>query len=195
MIASVDLSLRSTGIIALDDNKNLIDFKLVKSKPNEGKTKKERENGLPILNDEDLIIFNSSEIIWFINTVCAKNVLDAILIEGLSFNSKSGSKDILAGNAWLLRVELKRTFSKVPIHIIPVQSWRSKILNKQDRADAKAKYGKKWQKEGVVEKLPEEVKGKFVSYITKNKFDKTGLFDLADAFAMGVYYLDYVEGK
>jgi len=186
MIISIDLSLRSTGVIALDDNKNIIDFKLIKSSNKPHKI-------LPCLNDEDLIIYNSTEIVKFVSQVIGKHGLDAILIEGLSFGSLSGSKDSIAGNIWVLRVELKKKFPLIPVHIIPVQSWRSKILNKQDRADAKAKYGKKWQKEGVVEKLPEEVKEKFVAYITKNKFDKTGLFDLADAAKMGEYLLDYVS--
>lgn len=189
MIISIDASLRSTGICAIDENKNLLNFGLIKSKPNEGKTKKEKANGLPILNDEDLIIHNTSEVIEFIEQCAAFEAIDAIVIEGLSFNSLSGNRDLIDGNFWGIRVAIKKKYPTIPVEIVSVQSWRNAILNKADRKKAKELYGKLWQKKGVVDKLPENVKSKFMDYLKFKSFENTGLYDLADSFMLGNYYL------
>lgn len=184
MIISIDLSLRSTGAVAIDDEKNLIDFALVKSC---NKPCKYAE----VFNGEELISYNTKRIMEFIEKK-SMNSIDAILIEGLSFGSLSGSKDILAGNFWYLRVRLKERFPGVPIHIIPVQTWRNKILSKQDREIAKGLYGKKWAKQAVVEKLPKrKVKERFLEHIKAHGYCKDSLFDLADAYGIGIYWVDY----
>lgn len=190
MIISLDISLRSTGLCAVDENQNLLNFGLIKSKPNEGRTKKEKANGLPILNDEDLIIYNTSEVIKFIEQSAALEAIDAIVIEGLSFNSLSGNRDLIDGNFWGVRVGIRKKYPNVPVEIISVQSWRNKILNKEDRKRAKELYGKGWQKKGVVDKLPEDIKAKFMGYLKWKGYESTGLYDLADAFAISRYYLE-----
>lgn len=189
MIISLDISLRSSGLCAISEDKSLLNFGLIKSKPNEGKTKKEKANGLSVLNDEDLIIYNTKEVIKFIEQSAELEAVDAITIEGLSFNSLSGNRDLIDGNFWGIRVGIRKKYPTVPVEVVSVQSWRNKILNKEDRKKAKEMYGKGWQKKGVVDKLPEEVKAKFIGYLKCKEYESTGLYDLSDSFAIGQYYL------
>lgn len=190
MIISLDISLRSTGLCAVDENQTLLNFGLIKSKPNEGKTKKDKANGLPILNDEDLIIYNTSEVIKFIEQSAELEAIDAIVIEGLSFNSLSGNRDLIDGNFWAIRVGVRKKYPHVHVEIVSVQSWRNKILNKADREIAKRVHGKGWQKKGVVDKLPEGIKAKFMGYLKWRGYEPTGLYDLADSFSLNRYYLE-----
>lgn len=190
MIISIDASLRSTGLCAVDENKTLLNFGLIKSKPNEGKTKKEKSNGLLVLNDEDLIIYNTVEVLKFISQCAELEAVDAIVVEGLSFNSLSGNRDLIDGNFWSIRVGIRKKYPTIPVEIVSVQSWRNKILNKEDRKKAKEVYGKGWQKKGVVDKLPEDIKAKFMGYLKWKGFESTGLYDLADSFSLSRYYLE-----
>lgn len=182
--------MRSTGACAVDDNSKILGFELIKSKPNEGKTKKQKNNNIPILNDEELIIYNSGKVVQFVERMSETNGLDIILIEGLSFGSLSGNRDLIDGNFWGIRVGLKKKFPFVPIEIITVQSWRNKILNKQDRKEAKEKYSKQlWTKKAVVDKLTDGQKEMFKNYIKKNGFEPTGLYDLADSYSIAKYWI------
>lgn len=183
MIISIDLSLRSTGICAFQEGE-LIDFTIIASATGNEKTK----THLPVFNGEDLLIYNADKINEFINHQ-DKYALDGIVIEGLSFGGLSGNKDILQGNFWYVRCELHRCcFGIIPIGIVPVTSWRSKTINKIERSEALEKYGKKtYLKKGVYDKLPEEIKMRFQEYITKNKLKKDAVYDLADAYFLGIY--------
>jgi hypothetical protein len=55
-----------------------------------------------------------------------------IAIEGLSFNAKSGSKDLIAANFWYLQMELERVYPGVPVHIFPVTTWRCPLFSKEE---------------------------------------------------------------
>ncbi len=112
MHLGIDLSLRSAG---LHINNN---FKLIQ---------------ISNLNDEDLLIKIADEICKFISETNPTQ----INIEGLSFNSISGSKDIIAGNFWNLRCSLKKEFPLIPIKIIPVTQWRNPLFTKNDRKTLK----------------------------------------------------------
>lgn len=177
MQIGIDLSLRSTGLVAIDENLDVKLFGIINSVNKEDKT------DLPVLNDEDLLIYNSQKIISFISNVNQVWSIDHINLEGLSFGGVSGSKDILQGNFWEVRCEITKKYSSIPVKIIPVTTWRSKVLNKDDRDSALAKYGKaKYLKEGCVDKLPDEVKNKFEEYISINKYKKASIYDLTDAY-------------
>jgi len=135
VVIGIDLSLRSTGICYNDNNET---FKFALVCPDAKK-----------YNDEPLVAYMTQEIINFIED-CPR-IPDAIHLEGLSFGSISGSKDILAGNFWHLRVALWNAY--MAADIIPVTSWRSPLFNKEER---------KLLKENVaaVKKIKEQAKGK-----------------------------------
>lgn len=193
-IISIDLSLRSTGI--LYSNGITVKFRLIES------DKKKH-------NDEILLSYNSNEIIKFIYDVCPQP--DIIVIEGLSFNSISSSKDILAGNFWYVRTQLKKEFPKVKLLIVPVSEWRSVIFNKEERkqltenkkelkkleedmkdlTSSQKKDMALYNEELILksnikylcwEKIVEPYKTKFKEYGFKK-----GTFDLTDAFFINQY--------
>ena len=113
--------------------------------------------------------------------------IDGIAIEGLSFGSISGNKDIIQGNFWYVRTMLYQTFTKIPIGIIPVSAWRSKAVTKEEKARAKEKYVKDYLKHVVVDALPEDVRTEFKTYIDKNEYSQESLFDLADSYFLSKY--------
>lgn len=182
----IDLSLRSTGLCWNDGHGN-VEFKLINNKQ----------------DDEELLYKNTEAILDFLK---GKTVTE-INIEGLSFGSLSGSKDILAGNFWHLRVKLWEKYSHIPINIIPVLTWRSPLFNKEERkamkeAEKQSKAMKKTlkglkgneRKKKIEElggspdlacdikyqtflKLPKDIQEKIIK-IT----DKNGKYDLTDSY-------------
>jgi hypothetical protein len=196
-VLGLDLSLRSAGMVVLT-NGYLEDFMLVNS---DSKS----------LNEEKLLIYNSSKVIEFVD----KHRPDKIGIEGLSFNSLSGSKDLIDGNFWYIRTEIYRAFPKIPVEIIPVKTWRcplfSKIENREyldncktlknfkevlkeidDKEEKKRllilheslilKSNIKWL---TYKKLPTDVQEEF----GKISFSK-GCFDLTDAYHIANFIKD-----
>jgi hypothetical protein len=107
-ILGIDLSLRSTGLCCGNE------FKLIKIKD---------------LDNEDLVIEISKQICYFINEHNPKQ----INLEGLSFDSVSRAKDIIAGTFWYLRCMLKQQFPDIPLNIFPVTGWRNKLFTKEER--------------------------------------------------------------
>ena len=85
MILAIDLSLRSTGVVILNDLGILEDFRIVANKE----------------KDEELVIKNSKDILEFVKG----RWIEHVAIEGLSFMSVSASKDLIAGNFWFLRCQ------------------------------------------------------------------------------------------
>lgn len=112
MKLGIDLSLRSAGLCFNNE------FKLIQ---------------ITKLNDEELLIEISNQICSFIHK-CKPNEIN---IEGLSFNSISGSKDIIAGNFWYLRCRIHCEFPDIPINIIPVTQWRNPLFTKEERKQLK----------------------------------------------------------
>jgi hypothetical protein len=109
----IDLSMRGTGLSFVDGDK--FEYKLIKTDSK-------------ILNDEQLLIHIAKEVIVFIK----KHDPEKIGLEGLSFGSLSGAKDIIAGNFWYLRTEIFKELNR-HVEIIPVLTWRSPLFTKEDR--------------------------------------------------------------
>lgn len=168
---SIDLSLRSTGLVSLNDSTlELEDFEIISN---------------PELNNEELIIENCRQITDFVE----RNYAENICIEGLSFGSISSTKDLLFGQFWLLRTKLYKIGN---LHIIPVQRWRCrKIFSKEEHEYFKGmKDGLKWM---VVDKVPGDVTFKFNEYIMKKNLKDKALFDLCDAYMMAYFQIKTLE--
>lgn len=128
------------------------------------------------LEQEDLIIYNSNKIIEFIKRFDVYGVA----IEGLSFMSKSSFRDLICGNFWNLRCSIRSYNENIFIGIIPVLTWRNRILSKEERKEVcKIKDGLKIS---VVNKLPLYVKDSFLKYIEKNNLPEKSIYDLSDAY-------------
>lgn len=172
MIASIDLSLRSTGVCVTDYTGELIEFRLFTPSAKEW-------------NDEALLMHIAECITSFLS----KFDITAIAIEGLSFNSFSSEKDKINGNFWHLRCALKETFPEALIGIIPVNSWRNHLLSKVEQKAAKDSGGKDAIKKACVVRLPRSVEERFSSYLSRNKLPSKCMFDLTDAFFIGQFRL------
>lgn len=172
MLVSIDLSLRSSGVVVLDKDGSLVDFMLVTPAVSD-------------YRDEVLLTYISNEIIDFVYTLG----IHAIVIEGLSFNSFSSEKDKINGNFWHLRCELAEEFPEVPIGIIPVTSWRASVIPKADQKEIKKTSDKEAIKKACVARLPEEVRKRFTEYLQENSHSKKGIYDLTDAYWLGQFRL------
>lgn len=170
MILSMDMSLRSSGVCIIDKEDNLIHFELIKT---------EKED---FIFDEDLIIYLSDKIINLIH----KYPIDQFVIEGLSFNSKSSRKDVIAGIYWTIRTLIRKTFPSIPIGSIPVRSWRSWVISTADLKDLK-KVCPDNLKNGPLMKLPFAIREMFLEYTIKNGHHLKSIFDLSDAYWIAVY--------
>ncbi|NCP97723.1 hypothetical protein GW796_05715 [archaeon] len=197
-IIAIDLSLRSTGISYVVKN-TLIDFSVIKNKT---------------AKDEDLILDNCNKII---NWIKEKNENpDFIRIEGLSFNSISGAKDIITGQFWYLRCKIVQEFPNSKLEIIPVLTWRNPLFNKYERKELaeakkrlkllkKSSQGEKGNnrkeillfnknleldasiKEKTWLKLNKEIQNKIIDYITYNKYNIETKYDITDSIFIGLF--------
>lgn len=171
MFIGIDQSKRSTAVVAIDKKGNLKDFVVIAVKE---------------YDQEALIAEQWSKLNLFL---CPPRPIHAIAIEGLSFNSVGAGKDLLAGLFWYIRTRLYLEYGNVPVGIIPVLSWRCKVLNKEEQKSIRALKLKDGLKKAVVAKLPFEVKARFEEYIRVNGFKKEAIYDLADAYHLSVYRL------
>ena len=173
VLVSMDMSMRSTGLVALTPDDEMIEFEVIKS----------TKDDFP--DTEQLIAYIVLSTMSFIQHTSATK----FVIEGLAFGAKSSSKDILAGIYWAVRTEIWTTCPDILIGSIPVQSWRSKIINKEDRKFAKENYSPKTEaiKKATVSKLPTDIKIQFLDYIDFMSYHKTTIYDLTDAYFLGIY--------
>jgi hypothetical protein len=169
----MDMAMRSSGIMALTSENNVIGFEVIKT----------RLEDFP--DHEDMIIHVVRETIRFITEFEG----DFFVIEGLAHGAKNASFDVIAGLFWSIRCAIWKHFIELPIGIVPVTSWRSKVLNKEDRAYAKENYSPKADvmKIATVKKLPLELYEWFTAYVECSGFNKKSIYDLADAYFLGVY--------
>jgi hypothetical protein len=173
MLVSMDMSMRSSGLVALTPDDAIEDFTVFKT------TKED------FPDDEDLIIHVRTETLNFIKSVNADN----FVIEGLSYAGKSSRKDVIAGLFWGIRTEIRTKCPDILIGVVPVTSWRSKVLDKDDRKFAKENFtpAKEAIKIATVSKLPPEINQFFLDYINRKGYDLKTMYDLADAYFLGKY--------
>lgn len=185
IIVGGDLSLRSTGLTALGLEGNLIDFDLILSDPAE-------------INDEELLDYNAWSIVQFLRR------FDPALIRGIAFENlsfgdqKSREYDMLCANFWHCRWQLWKLqdLNHIPIGVIPVESWRAKVLSGAEKKQWKEAEGKLGLKLGVVSKLPTDVRAGFDEMVSElehhgytYKKEKNPIFDLADSYWLSRYRL------
>jgi hypothetical protein len=163
--------MRSTGWVILDFNNKLINFGIIETSAKD------------FPDNEDLIIYIRNEIEMIINYF---NKIEQFVIEGLSFNSVSASKDVIAAVYWTLRVLVKEKFPNILIGSIPVMSWRSKTINKEEKEFAK-KNCRDPLKNAVFIKLSNEIQKSFLLYIEAKGVKTISVFDLADAYFLAIY--------
>jgi len=198
-VFAIDLSMRSTGITYCKD-KNLIDFTLIKE---------------PDLKYEDLLIHNINKVIKFIGNHI-ENDNCVIVLEGLSYNSLSGERDVIDGQHWYLRCELKKSFPLAKIVIVSVKEWRSPLFTKDEnktlreakkklKTDKKKIKGLKGEERKTVSafnkelenaadiklatynKLTDDVKEQFKTFINKNDYNFESIYDLTDSYFINRY--------
>lgn len=114
MRAGIDLSLRSTGIAI--DTPGIHTFRLVK---------------LTEYDEEELLLRSCKRIM----SILREFGVTQVNLEGLSFGSVSSSKDIIAGNFWMLRCALHE--AGIEVNILPVSMWRSPLFTAADRHNLK----------------------------------------------------------
>lgn len=168
---SIDMSLRSSGVVILDRNDNLCDYQIIST------TSKE----FPC--DEDLINHLRDSIY---HLILKHPSIDRFVIEGLSLNAKSGKMDVIAGAYWGIRSLIAERFSYILIGSVPVNAWRNWATTKEERDFSKANCAD-WQKNVVFFKLPYDIQDLFLKYTIENKLKPTAAFDLCDAYWLAKY--------
>jgi hypothetical protein len=171
----IDQSLTSTALTCMNEGNELLDYRLIKKIPSD------------YIYEEDLLNEIAFEVCEFIDDNSFK--LDGVALEGLSLMGKSAKKDLIFGNFWNIRTTIREEFPGLKIGIIPVMSWRSKVLTPKETKELKKKYKKDPLKIGCVEKLPEKIREYFKSYVKINEYSESSIFDLTDAYFIARYRL------
>jgi len=169
---AIDMSLRSTGIVILDYEDRLVDFKVIKTSADE----------FPL--DEALIDHVTNEIENMINGYLEWD-LKRVVIEGLSFAGFSSRKDVIAGLYWSIKGMVWKRYNNLLMGSIPVKTWRKNVMS--NREFEKFKICKQYLKDGVFSKLPDDVQKKFLLYIENKGLPFDSVYDLSDAYFMGLY--------
>lgn len=181
-IVGIDLALRNSACVSLDNNGKFLECKIITSTPREYEA-------------EDLLLYNCNNVISFVSNNCNDISSDTIvIIEGLAFNSTSLAKDIIAGNFWHIRFALY--MKEVEYHIVAPASWRAKVFTqevkvklKSDKKEAKITGGKgnNLIKEAALSMVPLDVQKLFKKYLTDNKLNGKFIYDLADAYCIAMH--------
>lgn len=182
-LVSIDQSLRSSGVCIFKDDL-LLDFKIIKSSKDDHLY--EEKIFMNIWNELDTFIYSkiNKDPDYSLN----------IVIEGLSLNSRSSSKDKIYGLHWFLRTLLYNKYI-CPIGVIPVKSWRNWYTTKETRKKAKETYSNNYLKWVVVDTIPKYVRKRFSKYLENQKMKKESIFDLCDSYAIGLYRISLKEYK
>ena len=178
-IVGIDLALRNSACVSLDENCKFIDCKVITSTTSQ-------------FDAEDLLLYNCNNIMSFTIDGCKDVKSDVIvMIEGLAFNSTSLAKDIIAGNFWHVRFSLY--IREIEYHIVAPASWRAKVFSKEvkDNLKSNKKEAKsagisssKLVKEAALSMVPKDVQNLFKKYLTDNKLNVKFMYDLADAYCI-----------
>ena len=196
----IDLSLRSTGIVHLVDQK-ITNYTIIDLDSS--------------IKDEELFVRNANLVADFVEA----NLPKLIVIEGFSFGASSGEMDKIHANYWVMRIELwKRGITaRIPIEVIPVTSWRSPLFDKAERK-VLTEAGKLYKankiptkglkgderkeamaankilemaasiKEATLRKLPEEVRDLFATYLVMSDRHRDQMYDLCDAYFLARHF-------
>lgn len=199
MYIGIDLALRKTGIVVLDDKSKFVSCEVISSDPKKH-------------NDEALLLHNRDKMLKFFCGIIPTNKRSPINIslEGLSFNSPSASVDLIAANHWIIRCDISQL--DVNLNVISPKSWQKSIIDKEvlkflsdSFPTVRAKKGKKLTKEEaaantkakaqrrketkirILAAVPDDIKDEFDKYILTNKLPKDTILDLADAYHIAKY--------
>jgi len=176
-LLSIDPSLKSTGwVLFCNETKSMIDFGVIKTEP---------EN---YSYEEDRLIYISNTLMDTTNNILKIDMV----IEGLAFGAKNAKKDEIDGLHWWLRICF-RLYQPGLIGVIPVEEWRGNFSTKDEKKAAKARWKKDPLKKMMVEKLPKYIDKKFRKYIKENKYSDESIYDLTDAYFLGLYRLSLNE--
>lgn len=166
MYLGIDQSKRSTGLVLLDKDGELKDFRLICPSMT--------------LDGVELVQYQVDQYVKFlIKNDLTYNKPKVALIEGLSFGAIGGAKDILAGLNWVFRFVSLST-GEFYLGTVPVAGWRSKVISKEEQREAK--QIKDGLKKAVVDKLPVDVREAFTEYVKGKSFKKESLYDITDAY-------------
>ncbi len=173
---SLDISMRSTGVVVLSDDGKMVDFSIVSSKT---------------ITDEELMEHNITAILKFLEPY--KEKIGSIVIEGLAFMGVCRRKDLLYGNYWVIRYFLWQVFGdNVEYNHYTVSQWRKSVISKERAKEIKEAGNDKkgWQKIECVGRLPEGIKLAFETYVKENKsVKKDAIYDLTDSYFMAKFKL------
>lgn len=172
MIIGMDLSKRSSALVAISSDGALVEFTLIRP--------------FSDMSDEDILNYVEDMTLFFVSECLAQGSVAGIGVEGLSFNSVGSGKDFLAGIWWTVKRALYNNY-EIPVGVIPNQSWFSYVISKEEKRALLLSTEKDKRKKAVVNKLPFEVKVRFEKYILDNGCKKEGIYDLADAFWIAQY--------
>ena len=179
-LVSIDMSLRSTGIVVMDSKDNLIDYRIIKTfnKVNKGDYDQ-------MIDHEDTI----NHVVDEIMEITYQQDTRRVVIEGLSHQGKSGMKDVIAGLFWAIRSTIRRESPHIYIGAIPVLTWRSKVLTPKEVRESNTKFSPKNKaiKKATLEKLSKKIRVEFENYLESEGFHKDHIFDLTDAYFMAKY--------
>ena len=177
-IVGIDHSLRSTGVVSLDAKGKLKHYTVI-APPKEMK--------------QEILLLHQLRCLegW----AAIQNTRMDFALEGLSFGAVGSSKDLQAGLFWAMRLQLMMNYPDSLVGVVPVTSWRAKVLTPEEQKKAKLS-GKDGLKKATVEKLPSEVWDAFTSYLqahearlrlAKGSSWKECLYDLTDAYFLARY--------
>lgn len=176
--ASIDVSMRSSGLVILDNKGNLIDRNIVSNSE---------------IVDEELLDKNSKDIVEYLE----KFKLTTIAYEGLSFQGKSAYRDLIDGNYWHLRWSLKTHFPHCKTFVIPVERWRKQVIPLERKRELKQmiKDGEipksNWHKNECVRVLPKEIRKNFETFLNKEGYKKGSIYDITDSYWLGQFIIHH----
>jgi len=182
----IDPSLRSTGIVAINECNDIV-FKKLIIVPS-------------VHKDEENIIMMGEEIAQQVSLILETNDILAFGYERLAFNAPSGVKDKISGSYWYNRICLKELCSlyesfPFPPEMVSPGSWRKSVVTKEDRKEAKEAGIKIDLKEKALTKLPPSVKIDIINFIEEYGLKHAHAYDLCDAYWIARYVKENYVGN
>lgn len=171
MILSIDMSLRSTGWCVINFDGKLVDFNIIKTEADD------------FPDDEDLIVHLRDEIDMLLINY---DEIEQVVIEGLSLNSQSPKKDVIAGAYWALRTLVRQNYPDLLLGSVPVSSWRGWVTTPAERKAMKL-ICPDHLKNVVYNKLSIDIRERFLKFVVMNGYGHTAAFDLTDAYWLAQY--------